>query len=347
MLLNTDDRLKVVDIISHLHQFTDEGDRGRRIILEDASLGQYVDDFELSGSAGTVASDIVSRLEKDKKLGPLLSYVLKLKELPRENADFLTDLIERYRPEADPPDDRSEPVISPSLQPNGSHMPTEDNRFFVWRQWLKYQFQRVMFAAFIVIAVVAVINLIGKLTGDSPTSRTQPSSNGDSNDAFKTDTFEDHYRPEWKILENGAYTDNGKLKGAEGSTLALDVGQSNYNIHLRGVSGLFAVLFRINLNSANSIVSAYRFRCDRDECHLSSLSGKERHTIARREIKDEFSLDVPHEVQIIAEGDAITITIDTIVFMNVNHDKYLDGTTVAIETAFNTSIDAFEINILP
>ena len=105
-MLTTEEQRKLVNIIESLYDFTDGGLRGRRILLQQAGLRSYVSTIDLSGPPHIVAQDIVGRLETKgylvperptfHALGALLSYIITLTDLQREQASFIAQLIIRY-----------------------------------------------------------------------------------------------------------------------------------------------------------------------------------------------------------------------------------------------------------
>jgi V8-like Glu-specific endopeptidase len=109
--LPLNERNRLIEVISGLYDFI-EGPRNRRIFLQGtAGLGRFVPGMDLSGDSRTIVTDLMSRLEQFGELperpayhalGALLSAVLGLGELQRDNATFLAQLIVRYSLVADP-----------------------------------------------------------------------------------------------------------------------------------------------------------------------------------------------------------------------------------------------------
>src|SRR5437660_1469432 len=111
-MLKHEDRQQLVEIVAGLYDFTDGGLRGRRLLLEQASLGSFVSGIDLLGTPKIVAQDIIGRLDGKGYLGPdrsnyhalgaLLSYILKFPDLPEDQRHFIAQLIVRYALILDP-----------------------------------------------------------------------------------------------------------------------------------------------------------------------------------------------------------------------------------------------------
>lgn len=110
-VLQRDERVRLIKIVARLYDFTDQGPRGRRIFIqESADLGRFIPGIDLSGSARTVAGDLVGRLERFGELperptyhavGALLGAMLDLGELSEDDAVFVAGLVVRYSLVAD------------------------------------------------------------------------------------------------------------------------------------------------------------------------------------------------------------------------------------------------------
>jgi V8-like Glu-specific endopeptidase len=109
---NTDELNRLTEVVAGLYDFTDLGPRGRREIIQRAELGRFLPGIDLTGPPKTVAWDLINRLnnfgdflpEKPTydALGALLSYLLTIRELRREDAKFVAELIVKYALVADP-----------------------------------------------------------------------------------------------------------------------------------------------------------------------------------------------------------------------------------------------------
>ncbi len=102
---------RLTRIVASLYEFTDLGARGRREILRQAGLLRFLLRIDLTGPPHIVAGDVVGRLmdygflperPTHHALGALLSYLLTLGDLPREDARFVAELILKYALVADP-----------------------------------------------------------------------------------------------------------------------------------------------------------------------------------------------------------------------------------------------------
>ncbi|MBC8444747.1 MAG: trypsin-like peptidase domain-containing protein [Chloroflexi bacterium] len=109
--LKVEERQRLTGIVAGLYDFTDLGPRGRRELLRQAGLARFVSGIDLTGTPRVVAGDLVGRLEDYGELpdrpgyhalGALLSYLLTLGELPREQASFIAGLIAKYSLVDDP-----------------------------------------------------------------------------------------------------------------------------------------------------------------------------------------------------------------------------------------------------
>lgn len=110
-MLTIDEQLRLSKIVAGLYDFTDGGPRGRRVLIQQANLGRFVLQMNLNDAPGTVAADLVGRLEKfgalpeeptKHALGALLSYLLTLGDLPQDQAAYIAGIIVRYSLVADP-----------------------------------------------------------------------------------------------------------------------------------------------------------------------------------------------------------------------------------------------------
>jgi hypothetical protein len=104
--LEDGDRKKLTALLASRPEFTDGNARGRRVFLEQAGLAMFLINADLSGAPGTVAGDIVGRLERHGRLRDRASHhalallILQLQALPADLAqgeeDFLGGLMGRY-----------------------------------------------------------------------------------------------------------------------------------------------------------------------------------------------------------------------------------------------------------
>jgi len=108
--LTTEEFQKLTRVVAGLYDFTDLGPRGRREIMRQAGLLRFLLGIDLTGPPKTVAGDLIGRLldfgflperRTHHALGALLSYLLTLGELPREDARFTAELIVKYTLVAD------------------------------------------------------------------------------------------------------------------------------------------------------------------------------------------------------------------------------------------------------
>ncbi len=111
LILTPDERQELVGIIESLSDFIIGGPRGRLNVIEQAGLHRFLPVLDLTGAPGEVAGFLVSKLEdygylperpSYHALGSLLSYVLKMRDLPPAKAPFLASLIVRYLLVRDP-----------------------------------------------------------------------------------------------------------------------------------------------------------------------------------------------------------------------------------------------------
>jgi|EndMetStandDraft_3_1072993.scaffolds.fasta_scaffold44622_3 V8-like Glu-specific endopeptidase len=109
-MLTIEERRSVVNILADLYDFT-EGPRARRVLIEQAGLRRFLRGLDLSGAPGTVAGDLIGRLENfgalperptHHALGALLCYVLTLSDVPPDQAKVLAQLIVRHALVGDP-----------------------------------------------------------------------------------------------------------------------------------------------------------------------------------------------------------------------------------------------------
>ena len=110
-MLEPQERIALTDIIAGLYDFTDGGARGRRVLITQANLSGFLPGIDLTGPPNTVAGDLLSRIEDFgplperstyHTLGALLSYVITRKDLAKDSARKLAELIVRYSLVADP-----------------------------------------------------------------------------------------------------------------------------------------------------------------------------------------------------------------------------------------------------
>lgn len=107
---NIDELNRLTEVVAGLYDFTDLGPRGRRGIIQRAELGRFLPGIDLTGPPKTVAWDLIDKLDNygmltEKPtydaLGALLSYLLTIRELPREDAKIVAELIVKYALVAD------------------------------------------------------------------------------------------------------------------------------------------------------------------------------------------------------------------------------------------------------
>jgi V8-like Glu-specific endopeptidase len=110
-MLDITERQQLVVLIAGLYEFTDEGARARRLLLQQSGLARFVPTINLAGAPNVVAPDIVSRIEdfgflpeapSKTALGALLSYLLTLSDLPTDQKKTIAGLIIKYSLIADP-----------------------------------------------------------------------------------------------------------------------------------------------------------------------------------------------------------------------------------------------------
>ena len=103
--LTVEHRQQLVQLIARRPAFGQGSGRSRSVFLTLAGLDRFLTTLELAGPSQTVAGDLVSRLENYGELpdrpgyhalGALLSYLVSLQDIPREDARFVEDLILRY-----------------------------------------------------------------------------------------------------------------------------------------------------------------------------------------------------------------------------------------------------------
>lgn len=109
-MLTIDERGQLVATLAQLYDFT-EGSRSRRVLMEQAGLRRFVPTIDLSGTPSTVAAQLVGQLEPfgalperptHHALGALLTYLLTLGDLPRDQAAALARLLVVHQLVGDP-----------------------------------------------------------------------------------------------------------------------------------------------------------------------------------------------------------------------------------------------------
>lgn len=110
--LDHEERTKLIDAIAGLYDFTDQGPRGRRVLIQEtAGLGRFVSGIDLTGPPRTVAADLLGKLERFgalperpsyHALGGLLTAMLGLVELSGDDAAFIARVVVRYSLVSDP-----------------------------------------------------------------------------------------------------------------------------------------------------------------------------------------------------------------------------------------------------
>jgi len=93
-------------ILSSLTQFTDEGGRGRRVLVSEAGLGEVVPDLDYTGAARSVAFSLLNALSRqrrlqnhpdDEVLGLFLCHVLTIGELKPDDATKIRRILTTYK----------------------------------------------------------------------------------------------------------------------------------------------------------------------------------------------------------------------------------------------------------
>lgn len=109
-MLTVDERQQLVATLAQLYDFT-EGSRSRRVLIEQAGLRRFVPTIDLSGTPSTVAAHLVGQLEPfgalperptHHALGALLTYLLTLGDLPRDQAAAIARLLVVHQLVGDP-----------------------------------------------------------------------------------------------------------------------------------------------------------------------------------------------------------------------------------------------------
>lgn len=104
--ITNDDLGTLTDILSVLTQFTDEGGRGRRVLMSQAGLDDVVPDLDYTGPARTVAFSLLNALRRqrrldahpdDEVLGLLLCHVLTIGELKPDDATKIRKILTTYK----------------------------------------------------------------------------------------------------------------------------------------------------------------------------------------------------------------------------------------------------------
>ena len=110
-MLEITERQRLIAVVAGLYEFTDEGARARRLLLQQSGLGQFVPVINLAGPPNVVAPDIISRIEdfgslpetpSKTALGALLSYLLTLSDLAPDQKKITAGLIIKYSLVSDP-----------------------------------------------------------------------------------------------------------------------------------------------------------------------------------------------------------------------------------------------------
>ncbi len=100
--LRPEERVRLQQIVAELSEFAHGAERDRRVLMDMTGLGGLASGLDLSGPPRTVAGALVLAAEKHgvladrpryHALGALLSYLLTLGDLPREDAAFVARLI--------------------------------------------------------------------------------------------------------------------------------------------------------------------------------------------------------------------------------------------------------------
>jgi len=93
-------------ILSSLTQFTDEGGKGRRVLMSQAGLSEVVPDLDYTGPASTVAFSLLNALRRQRRLethpddeilGLLLCHVLTIGELKPDDATKIRTILTTYK----------------------------------------------------------------------------------------------------------------------------------------------------------------------------------------------------------------------------------------------------------
>jgi hypothetical protein len=110
-MLEINERQRLIAVVAGLYEFTDEGARARRLLLQQSGLGQFVPVINLAGPPNVVAPDIISRIEdfgslsetpSKTALGALLSYLLTLSDLAPDQKKIIAGLVIKYSLVSDP-----------------------------------------------------------------------------------------------------------------------------------------------------------------------------------------------------------------------------------------------------
>jgi len=98
--------MDLTNIVSTLKQYTDQGKRGWRLLMEQAELEPLIIKFEFEGDPETVAFKLISDLRlyaplpthpEDQVLGLLLCHVLTMGELKPDDATKIKTILTTYR----------------------------------------------------------------------------------------------------------------------------------------------------------------------------------------------------------------------------------------------------------
>jgi hypothetical protein len=101
-VLQSDERIELQQIIAELSEFAQGTERDRRVLMDMAGLGGLASGLDLSGPPRTAAGTLVLGVERHgflgdrphfHALGALLSYMLTLGDLPRDDATFIARLV--------------------------------------------------------------------------------------------------------------------------------------------------------------------------------------------------------------------------------------------------------------
>jgi|GEM_PF-3959589 len=104
--ISNEDLGLLAGIVSRLSQFTDEGGRGRRVLVTEAGLGGVVTDLDYTGAAINVAFSLLNALSRqrrlqshpdDEVLGLFLCHVLTIGELRPDDATKIKTILSTYK----------------------------------------------------------------------------------------------------------------------------------------------------------------------------------------------------------------------------------------------------------
>jgi hypothetical protein len=105
-VISDEELLRIAGMIALISVFTDEQRRGWRVTFEAAGLGQIIGSFEFNGTPELVALDVLKRLKTRipletspgrPVLGMFLAALLRTQPVPTTDADYIRQMIVKYR----------------------------------------------------------------------------------------------------------------------------------------------------------------------------------------------------------------------------------------------------------